>query len=85
MGVLWEIEGEYEWFRTGVLDFHTTAIQCRLCDEADLGIKLTEFHVLMIIYFKLTNPSTSSIGVKESRTVRAELGLAAWRYRETED
>ena len=35
MGVLWEIEGEYKWFRTGVLDF-TTAIQCRLCDEADL-------------------------------------------------
>ena len=48
MRVLWEVEGQDEWFSAGVLDFHAAAIERGLGDESDLRIDLAELHVLMI-------------------------------------
>ena len=77
MSVLREIKGQYQGIRSGVLNFHATIRKCGLGDKADLRINLSQNHVLMIFYLELSNPATSTICMKQSRTIRTEGGLTS--------
>ena len=72
MGVLRKVEGQYERFGTGVLDFNTTSRKCGLRDESDLRIDLSKDHILMIPDFELSNLTATAIGVEKGGTVGPE-------------
>ena len=63
MRVLWEVEGQDEWFSPRVLDFHPATVQCGLSDEADLRIDFTKLHVLVISHFEFSNPAAAAVRV----------------------
>lgn len=85
MRVLREVEGQDEWLRAGVFDFHAAAIKRGLGDEADLGIEFTKFHILVIVYGELAHSASSTIGVEERWAFRAEAHLGAGLKDEAEN
>lgn len=82
---MWEVEGQHEWIGACVFDFYTTVRKCGLRDESDLGINLTELHVLVISHFELANATASTICMEQCGTLRAEIRLAARLQYETEN
>ena len=73
MGVLREVEGQYERFGTGVLDFNSTTRKGRLRNESDLWVDLAKLHVLIVTDFELSNATASSVGVEKCRAIRTEI------------
>ena len=85
MGVLREVEGQYERFGTGVLNFHPAIRKGGLGDESDFGIEFTENHILVIVDFELSNPTVSAISVEEGGAVGAESRFGAGADGKTEN
>ena len=85
MGILWEVEGQDEWFAARVFDFYSAAVQSGLSDEADFGIEFAELHVLVVIHFQLSNAAGSAVCVEQRRAFGAEGRLAAGLHGESQD
>ena len=64
MGVLREVEGQHQRFGAGIFNFHAAVVERGLGDEADLGVELAKFHVLVVVHCELSNPAASSIGME---------------------
>ncbi|MEN9555428.1 MAG: hypothetical protein RLZZ232_1714, partial [Planctomycetota bacterium] len=85
MGMLWEVEGQDQWFGARVLDLNATICQGRLSDKPDFRVDLTEPHIPMIPDFQLTNAAASAIRMKQRWALRAERRLAAWLHGESQN
>jgi hypothetical protein len=85
MRMLWKVKGQHQRFSAGVFDLHTTIRQCGLSDETNLRVDLSEQHILVIPYIKLTDAAASAIRMEQCGTFRAELRLSAWLHCEPQN